>query len=92
MSARGSSTRSTGSRTSSWGGKIPSSPSDEDSADSSTPGTSSGTIPKARTFSAVAVPTHAILTPENARASSPNSANFSHTARTALVEVNTTHW
>ena len=36
--------------------------------------------------------TQAILTPENARASSPNSANFSHTARTAFVEVNTTHW
>ena len=49
-------------------------------------------MPKARTRSAVAVPTQAIFTPENARASSPNSANFSHTARTALVEVNTTHW
>ena len=55
-------------------------------------GTSSGTMPKPRTFSAVACPTQAILTPENARASRPNSANFSHTARTALVEVNTTHW
>ena len=49
-------------------------------------------MPNSRTLSAVAVPTQAILTPENARASSPNSANFSHTARTALVEVNTTHW
>ena len=49
-------------------------------------------MPKPRTFSAVASPTQAILTPENARASRPNSANFSHTARTALVEVNTTHW
>ena len=49
-------------------------------------------MPKERTFSAVASPTQAIFTPENARASSPNSANFSHTARTAFVEVNTTHW
>ncbi|SKJ66951.1 Uncharacterised protein [Mycobacteroides abscessus subsp. massiliense] len=49
-------------------------------------------MPKARTLSAVAWPTHAIFTPEKARASRPNSANFSHTARTALVEVNTTHW
>ena len=31
-------------------------------------------------------------TPENARASSPNSVNFSHSARTEFVEVNTTHW
>src|SRR5262245_24120017 len=60
--------------------------------DCSPDGTSSGLIPKARTRSAVAWPTHAIFTPENARASRPNSLNFSHTARTALVEVNTTHW
>ena len=49
-------------------------------------------MPNARTASPVALSTQAIFTPENARASSPNSANFSHTARTALVEVNTTHW
>ena len=49
-------------------------------------------MPNARTRSAVACPTQAIFTPENARASRPNSSNFSHTARTALVEVNTTHW
>ena len=49
-------------------------------------------MPNARTRSAVAWPTQAIFTPENARASRPNSLNFSHTARTALVEVNTTHW
>ena len=49
-------------------------------------------MPKPRTFSAVASPTQAIFTPENARASRPNSANFSHTARTALVEVKISHW
>lgn len=49
-------------------------------------------MPNERTFSAVASPTHAIFTPENARASRPKASNFSHTARTALVEVNTTHW
>lgn len=49
-------------------------------------------IPNERTLSAVACPTHAIFTPEKARASRPNASNFSHTARTALVEVNTTHW
>ena len=49
-------------------------------------------MPNARTLSAVAWPTQAIFTPENARASRPNSLNFSHTARTALVEVKTTHW
>src|SRR6185312_1960193 len=88
MSARGSSTRFTGSNTSSYGGNSSSSPSEDCSPD----GTSSGSIPNARTRSAVDWPTHAILTPENARASRPNSLNFSHTARTALVEVNTTHW
>jgi hypothetical protein len=70
---------------------MPSRPSDDDSC-SGALGTRSGTMPKARTFSAVEAPTQAIFTPENARASSPNSANFSHTARTAFVEVNTTHW
>jgi len=74
------------------GGKIDSRPSDEVSAGSVSLGTRSGVMPNSRTLSAVAVPTQAILTPENARASSPNSANFSHTARTALVEVKTTHW
>ena len=54
-------------------------------------GTSSGWMPKARTASAVASPTQAIFTPANARASRPNSSNFSHTARTALTEVNTIH-
>ncbi|SLI39612.1 Uncharacterised protein [Mycobacteroides abscessus subsp. abscessus] len=49
-------------------------------------------MPNERTLSAVASPTQAIFTPEKARASRPNSANFSHTARTALVEVKTTHW
>ena len=49
-------------------------------------------MPNERTFSAVAAPTQAIFTPENARASRPNSSNFSHTARTALVEVKTIHW
>ena len=48
-------------------------------------------MPKARTASAVDSPTQAIFTPANARASSPNSSNFSRTARTALVEVNTIH-
>src|ERR1700712_4948713 len=88
MSARGSSTRLTGSKMSSYGGNSSSSPSELCSPD----GTSSGLIPKARTRSAVACPTQAIFTPEKARASSPNSLNFSHTARTALVDVNTTHW
>ena len=55
-------------------------------------GTSSGSIPNSRTFSAVERPTQAIFTPEKARASRPNSPNFSQTALTALVEVNTTHW
>src|SRR6478735_1225930 len=88
MSARGSSTLFTGSKTSSYGGNSSSRPRE----DCSPTGTSSGLIPKARTRSAVAWPTQAIFTPENARASRPNSLNFSHTARTALVEVNTTHW
>jgi hypothetical protein len=48
-------------------------------------------MPKARTASAVAWPMQAILTPPKWRASRPCSANFSHTARTALVEVNTIH-
>src|SRR3954451_10809908 len=88
MSARGNSTRFTGSQHSSYGGNSSSRPSEDCSPD----GTSSGLIPKARTRSAVACPTQAIFTPEKARASRPNSLNFSHTARTAFVEVNTTHW
>ena len=48
-------------------------------------------MPNARTASAVCSPTQAILTPANARASRPNSSNFSRTAFTALVEVNTIH-
>ena len=87
MSARGSSTRSIGSSTSSYGGKSCSRPSEDCSPD----GASSGWMPNARTASAVASPTQAIFTPANARASSPNSSNFSRTARTALVEVNTIH-
>ena len=43
-------------------------------------GTSSGWMPKARTASAVDSPTQATLTPANARASRPSSANFSRTA------------
>ena len=48
-----------------------------------------GTMPKARTASAVCSPTQATLTPANARASRPSSVNFSRTAFTALTEVNT---
>ena len=40
---------------------------------------------------AVAPPTAAIRSPANARASRPNSSNFSRTARTALTEVNPIH-
>ena len=46
-------------------------------------------MPKARTASAVCSPTQATLTPANARASRPSSANFSRTAFTAFTEVNT---
>ena len=49
-------------------------------------------MPSARTASPVALSTQAIRTPENARASRPNSVNFSQTARTELVEVKTIHW
>ncbi len=54
--------------------------------------TRSGLIPSARTASLLASSAQAMLTPENARASSPNSRNFSQMARTAFTEVNTTHW
>ena len=46
-------------------------------------------MPNARTASAVGSPTQATFTPANARASRPSSSNFSRTARTALIEVNT---
>ena len=74
-----------GSNTSSYGGKSASRP----SLDCWPLGTSSGEIPNARTASAVDSPTHATLTPANARASRPSSANFSRTAFTAFTEVNT---
>ena len=48
-------------------------------------------MPQARSASAVTPPTAAILRPEKARASSPNSSNFSRTARTALAEVKPIH-
>ena len=83
MSARGSSTRPTGSSTSSCGENSASRP----SLDCSPDGISSGWMPNARTASAVASPTQAILTPPKCRASRPCSANFSQTARTALTEV-----
>ena len=54
------------------------------------PGSARAAIPNARTASAVASPIQAIFTPPKWRASRPCSANFSHTARTALIEVNTT--
>jgi hypothetical protein len=85
MSARGSSTRSIGSSTSSYSGKSASRP----SLDCCPVGTSSGTMPKARTASAVDSPTQATLTPAKARASRPSSTNFSRTAFTALTEVKT---
>src|SRR6185436_8999200 len=85
MSARGSRTRPTGSSTSSCGENSCSRPSE----DCSPAGTSSGTMPNARTASAVASPMQATLTPPKCRASSPCSANFSQTARTALTEVKT---
>ena len=83
MSARGSSTRPTGSRISSCGENSASRP----SLDCSPAGISSGWMPNARTASAVASPMQAILTPPKWRASRPCSANFSQTARTALTEV-----
>ena len=83
MSARGSSTRPTGSRISSCGENSASRP----SLDCSPAGISSGWMPNARTASAVASPMQAILTPPKCRASRPCSANFSQTARTALTEV-----
>ena len=48
-------------------------------------------MPHARSADAVASPTAAILRPENARASSPYSSNFSRTARSAFTDVNATH-
>ena len=87
MSARGRSTRPTGSSTSSCGENSASRP----SLDCSSAGTNSGWMPKSRTAAAVASPMQAIFTPPKCRASSPCSANFSHTARTALTDVNTTH-
>ena len=48
-------------------------------------------MPHVAMASAVFSPTAAIFNPENARASSPYSSNFSRTARTALTEVKATH-
>ena len=76
MSARGRKTRLIGSSTSSNGGHSSSSP----WADCSPDGTRSGTMPHSRSAAAVTPPTAAILSPANARASSPNSSNFSRTA------------
>ena len=87
MSARGSRIRPTGSSTSSCGENSASSPSD----DCSPLGISSGWMPNARTASAVASPMQAIFTPPKWRASRPCSANFSHTARTALTDVKMVH-
>ena len=42
-------------------------------------------MPQSRSASAVTPPTAAILSPANARASRPNSSNFSRTARTAFT-------
>src|SRR6185312_2455593 len=85
MSARGSSTLPTGSSSSSCGANSASRP----SLVCSPIGTSSGWMPKPRTASAVASPMQAIFTPPKWRASRPCSANFSHTALTALTLVNT---
>ncbi len=48
-------------------------------------------MPHSRNAFAVTPPTAATLRPEKARASSPNSSNFSRTARTALTEVKPIH-
>src|ERR1017187_9755923 len=88
ISARGSSTRLIGSRTSSKGGQTAARP----SPDCSPSGMRSGLIPNSRRAPAVCSPTAATLTPANARASKPYSSSFSRTARTALTEVKATHW
>ena len=49
-------------------------------------------MPSARTAALLASSAHAMPTPEKARASSPNSVNFSQMARTAFTEVKTIHW
>src|ERR1019366_7653545 len=87
MSARGRKTRLMGSRTSSKGGQSSSRP----RADCSPDGTRSGSRPHSRRAPAVTPPTAAIRNPANARASRPNSSNFSRTARTAFTEVNPIH-
>src|SRR5690606_31105856 len=86
MSARGSSTRPTGSSRSSYGANSCSRP----AVVCSPCGTSSGSMPNARTASAVTGPMQAIFTPPKWRASRPCSVNFSQTARTALAEVKIT--
>ena len=48
-------------------------------------------MPHSRSASAVTPPTAAILRPAKARASRPNSSNFSRTALTALTEVKPIH-
>ena len=59
--------------------------------DCSPDGMRSARMPHVAMASAVFSPTAAIFRPENARASSPYSSNFSRTALTALTLVNATH-
>ena len=88
-SARGSSTRLTGSMSSTYSGKISTIPAAFCFVRC---GTSSGNMPRARSASAVFCPTAPRWTPAKERASRPSCANFFHTAFTALTEVNRTHW
>jgi hypothetical protein len=56
-------------------------------------GTSSGLRPKSATrLRGRLSPTQAIFTPGERPGVQAELSNFSHTARTALVEVKTTHW
>ena len=87
MSARGRNTRLIGSTRLSYSGQSSSRP----WLDCSPLGTRSGFTPNPRNASAVASPIAATFSPAKERASSPYSTNRSHTARTALVEVKTTH-
>ena len=48
-------------------------------------------MPHSRSASEVTPPTAATLRPAKARASKPNSSNFSRTARTAFTLVNPIH-
>ena len=60
--------------------------------DCSPTGTRSGTMPNERSSSAVCSPTAATLRPAKLRESRPYWSKRSLTARTALAEVNATHW